>query len=95
MRRLIRQLDAWVRAFGDGRLYLAERSATRHRTSRSRRLGPSRPPADRLRVATAPQVVRFSERHLDSIRPMGATLSDKAFRAAVQLVSSMPSAWRR
>lgn len=33
--------------------------------------------------------------HLDSIRPMGATLCDRAFRAVVQPASSMPSAWRR
>jgi hypothetical protein len=37
-------------------------------------------------------VVRFSELHLDSIRPIGAAFSDRAFRAAVQLTSSMSSA---
>lgn len=46
-------------------------------------------------TAAAPEVVLFSALHLDSIRPMGATLSDKAFCAALQLMSSMPSAWRR
>ncbi|MDQ1051478.1 hypothetical protein QFZ76_009714 [Streptomyces sp. V4I2] len=38
---------------------------------------------------------RFSQSHFDSIRPMGSALSDRAFCADAQLVSSMPSAWRR
>lgn len=53
------------------------------------------PASGRASAAVAVSGSPVERPHLDSIRPSGSALSDTILRAADQLESSTPSAWRR